>query len=344
MSSIQSTDSSNLSLIQTLINRNRTQYNTLVEQISSGNKYLKRSDDAADTNKAALISIDGAQNTQFASNVSMASNWETASYSYLDDMSSQFASAVSLATEANNTIEAASGWADIATEVDSLIDSLMADANSKYLGTSLFAGTGTSSTVDPFTIATNASGFEDVTYNGNDTQRSIKTSTAQASSTDYGTTGSSIFGGIVLTNSDGGTTNELSSLQALIDFRDYLNASGSLTADQLTLYQNRYAYSDETTPADITSDQIFNRILSVISAGSTQIAGCKAANSSSSSRLNSLTSSLSTAVSTSETAYSDLVSLDTVKAATDLSNIETVLQASMSLAGNISSMSLVNYM
>jgi flagellin-like hook-associated protein FlgL len=139
---IRASDSAHLSLLQTLVNQNRAQYNKLTEQISSGNKYLKRSDDAAKPQgRLGRRRRDGQHPVQGERLHRL--RLETASYSYISDMSDQFKKAYSLATEANNTVEQTSGWSEIATELGSCIDSLLSDANAKYLGTSLFAGTNT---------------------------------------------------------------------------------------------------------------------------------------------------------------------------------------------------------
>jgi flagellin-like hook-associated protein FlgL len=56
-----------------------------------------------------------------------------------------------------------------------------------------------------------------------------------------------------------------------------------------------------------------------------------------------LDSTLTTSIDTAETAYSNMMSVDTVKAATDLSTMETILTASLTMAGKISNMSIINF-
>ena len=362
MSTISSSDSANLSLIQTLITQNRTAYNRLTEEISSGTEYLMRSDDPATTNRASLVDLDEAQQTQWSTNIKYATNWETSTYSYLDDISDQFSSAVTLATQANSTITESSGWTSISSSLSNVVDSILSDSNASYLGTSLFAGTGTStdSSTNTFTKGNaSVSGFYTITYNGNDTQRTIKTSSSTAASalTTYGTTGNSLFSGINYTYTDtdsSGNTityttpsgTSYNSLEAISDLQSITNiGTASLSSDQLSYLQDKYKMVDSSTGTTDTPTitTIVSRIMGVISKGSTQISNSLATNSASSSRMISLKTTVSNAVSTDETQYSDLVGIDTAKAATDLSTMKTVLQASMTLAGNISSMSLVNY-
>jgi len=354
MSTIATSDTANLALIQSLITRNRTAYNTISEKISSGSNFLMRSDDPTATNQAALISIDQAQQTQFAGNVSYVSNWETATYSYLDDISEQFFSAFSLATEANNTINEVSGWASIAEELDSVVDSILADGNSKYLGTSLFAGTRTNANQDTFTIDS-SSGFDTLVYNGSltsdsDAYRSVKTATSASSSSDYGTIGDALFGHVEITEASTDTTNsksrdDFNSVQAIIDLRDYVSCGGDLTDSQLATYQSRYGLYDNVTGTMDTPDKstILNRIMNVIEAGSTQISNSLAKNSASSNKFTSLSTTITSTANTDQDLYSSIVNIDTAKAATDLSSVKVVLQASMTLAGNINQLSLINF-
>jgi len=360
MSSIQTSSASNLSLIQSLIANNRSQYNTIIQKISSGSNYLERSDDSSETNKAAIVTLDQDKNTQYGSNVSTAKNWETSTYSYIDDLADQFSTAVNLSTEANNSINEVSGWSNIAAELSSVSDSMLADANSKYLGTSLFAGTGTNTDTDPFKLvqATDSSGntisgFYEVSYSGNDASRSIKTS--DTTSTDYGTTGADLFDNVSYSYSDTDSSGKtityssdgnFNSLEAVSDLKSYLECQGTLSDSQLKYLQGKYGMYEngDTSKKDSPdADAIFTRIMGVISSGSTQVSNCLSSNSSSSVRLNNLETTIKTTTNTDETSYTDIMQLDTAKAATDYSNIQTILTASLSLAGNLSKVSLINY-
>ncbi len=336
MSTINTSNSSNLRLYQQLIAMNRDNYNNLAQKISAGSNYLKRSDDAAQTNRAALVDIDESQKSQWARNVSLAKNWETASYSYLDDIASTMKSALAVTTEANNTVDQVAGWSSLSKELDGIIESVVSDANSTYMGISIFAGTDTSSTVDAYTVTKDADGsITTVTYNGNDSKRSVQIS--PTTSTEYGLPGSTVFTTSVTYPS--GTSNSYDTIQSLLDLRDYLKSGGNLSAAKLAEFQTRYSVDGDTP----TAPTIFTRILGAIQAGSNTISDNLAANSSSSARLDSLDSTITSAIAVDETQYSEIMQIDTAKAATDLATYSSSLQASLQLASNLTKYSLINY-
>jgi len=354
MSSINTSNSSTLRLYQQLLATNRDNYNTLAEKISAGTNYLKRSDDSSATNQASLVDMDESRNTQWSGNVTTADSWETATYSYLDDITSTLSSAVSLGTEAQSANDSTTN-SELATTLESYIETLASDANAKYLGTSLFAGTGTSSS-DAYTFTYDSDGnITGATYNGSSNRRSIQTSDTASSS--YGTLGSSVFTGTYTDSS--GVSHSYDTFDTLVDLRDYLSSSSfsSFSTAELSKYvegteasisydstQGSLVVTDSSgTTSTLSDSDMLTRILARAEAGSNTAIEAKTANSASSARLESMATNISSAVNIDETRYSSIMQIDTSKAATDLATYSSCLQASLTLASNLSKYSLVNY-
>ncbi len=213
--------------MQSAIYDNRDAYNKLSSKISSGQNYLTRSENPIATNEAAAIKQNVSTNAQWASNVEYADNWETVTNSYLQNILNVLQRSNEIVTEANNTINQPNGWSNLATELDTQLDSLLSNANSRYMGISIFAGTKTSDGADPYTATRDAAsnkitsidflaGFTDKTA----TFRTIQIGEYTTSS--YGALGSGNYERSVFQTNyvgDDGVTANFDTFQTLIDLR-----------------------------------------------------------------------------------------------------------------------------
>lgn len=330
--------------MQSAIFDNRDAYNKLSSKISSGQNYLTRSENPIATNEAATIKQNVSTNAQWADNVEYADNWETVTNSYLQNILDVLHRSNEIVTEANNTINQPNGWGNLATELDTQLDSLLSNANSRYMGISIFAGTKTSDGIDPYTATRDATsnkitsidflaGFTDKTT----TFRTIQIGEYTTSS--YGALGSGNYERSVFQTNyigDDGVKANFDTFQTLIDLRKYLD--GETASIDRSLYME-----GEALPADVTDKQLFDRILRRVQKGLDNVIERVVDSGSNQSKFESLDASVSAIGTAAEKRLSKLEDIDVAKAATDLSTVEASLQASLQLATKITDLSIVNY-
>ena len=126
------------------LNNVQNQLTETQQQLSSGMRIQKPSDDPFGTGQALLYQADLASNTQYQSNVNDGTSWLNATGTALSDMTSDVQRVRTLLVEAANTTEGTQGNQDIALEVSQLIDSIKTDGNTQYAGQYVFSGTKTS--------------------------------------------------------------------------------------------------------------------------------------------------------------------------------------------------------
>lgn len=156
------------------------------EQISSGRKILKPSDDP--TNSARLMELNKQikLNQQYERNITLANSRQGIEEVALQDSTDVLQRARELTIQGNNAALTSQNRQSIALEIKQLRDQLMANANAKDSdGAYLFAGFKEQS--QPFT---NTSGG-DVVYNGDQGQRSLQIGPSRQ--VPVGDTGDSVF-------------------------------------------------------------------------------------------------------------------------------------------------------
>ncbi len=138
----------------------------LQEQITTGKKINRPSDDPAGTRKILSLRSDGLRLDQYASNIQTA----TSALDHNESNLNTIANALQRITELS--IQGVSGTAGQETrninagEINQLLETILQSANSKRLGSYVFAGTET--TTQPFVATRNSAGkIESITYNGN---------------------------------------------------------------------------------------------------------------------------------------------------------------------------------
>ena len=229
-----------------------TQLSTSEQELSSGYKLNKPSDDPYGASQALKLRADLAANTQYQSNVQDANSWQNVADTALGDIGDSIQRARDLVIQGANDTNDASDRQAIVTELNQLIDSIKTDGNTQYAGRYIFSGTATNT--QPYQLGSNDA------YSGNTAMitREIGVGVQVA----INTPGSSVIGdgtgGLLATlrgivnDLQSGNTNALSTtdLNALDTANDtLLNARAQVGAlsDRLTTASNRLQSTEQST-------------------------------------------------------------------------------------------------
>jgi len=143
--------------------------NIALQEVATGKKVTVPSDNPAAAADMVQNTIETANVDQYTQNVStMLSRVQTADSS-LGTVVTSLTQAISLGTEGANGTNNTSNLQAIATQVQGILKSVVAQANTSYQGTYLFGGTETSSA--PYTASSSSS--SGYTYNGNSDVNSV---------------------------------------------------------------------------------------------------------------------------------------------------------------------------
>jgi flagellar hook-associated protein 3 FlgL len=115
----------------------------LQDQLASGKRITKPSDDPYGTSRALGLSGDLAGLEQFQRNVGDGSAWLTTSDTALSKMSDVLQRARELLVQGGNDSAGPQSRAAIADEIDQLSESVKQEANARYAGQFVFSGTAT---------------------------------------------------------------------------------------------------------------------------------------------------------------------------------------------------------
>jgi len=156
--------------IRTVINNldaSRTRMNKLQEQLASGKRINRPSDDPMATTKSMRLRTVLESNMQFDKNIEDAIGFLTTTEEAFNDVNEILLTVKDLALKGAN--DATSDREDIARQLDLILDNLLEIANTKYRGKYIFGGT---ETLDmPFTLDENVRKFDldtdIVVYRGN---------------------------------------------------------------------------------------------------------------------------------------------------------------------------------
>jgi flagellar hook-associated protein 3 FlgL len=116
-------------------------FQTLSAQIASGQAITKPSDNPAGTVQVMSYNAELTRLAQYQSNANDGMAWLGAADNVLSSVSSQLQRVQQLAQQGANATTDANGRAAIANEIDSIKSSLVANANTTYLGRPIFGGT-----------------------------------------------------------------------------------------------------------------------------------------------------------------------------------------------------------
>jgi len=312
---------------------NRDAYSRLQIQISTRKKYLARSDDPIETNEAAALKNVTTQIDQWRKNVNTCLDWEKAGDSVLQSILATMQRAHEVIVEANDGTNAANRET-IAKEIDSIIESLVNDANSKYTGRYLFGGVGgTGMTgVDPFAVTRDASGkITAVQYQGSTERRAVQIS-------DTGTTRY----GLVGEGTEGGTPDEDI---GIFKFESYENTAveddpPNWQNVEVRIFDTLIDLRESLNNQDFSGwEKKLNRIQSGLDHVITKVID----NATSQQKFERITDNIDALESSQVSRLSDLEDLDVAVAFNNLIMMQTNLQASLQMIACMSSLSIVNF-
>ena len=142
---------------------------TALQQVSTGKSVNVPSDNPAAAAEMVQNTIETADVDQYTQNVSSVLSTVQTADSALSSVVTSLTQAVSLGTEGANGTNSTANQQAIATQVQGILSSVVAQANTSYQGAYLFGGT--ASTTTPTRPNLSPSGY---TYNGNDDANSVQ--------------------------------------------------------------------------------------------------------------------------------------------------------------------------
>lgn len=190
--------------------------NTALQQVATGKSVTIPSDNPVASAEMVQNSIESAQVDQYTQNVTSLQGSVQSAGSVLSSVVSSLNQAISLGTEGANGTTNSSNMQVIASQVQSILTSVVSLANTSYQGSYLFGGTASSS--EPYTAdPTSPSGYS---YNGSANVNSV--AVGDQVSVQVGLPGSQIF--------SSSSTNVLGSLSNLVSALQSGNSSSIATA------------------------------------------------------------------------------------------------------------------
>ncbi len=217
----------------------QTTLNSALQEVATGKSVNVPSDNPAASAEMVANTIATSQNDQYTQNVSSMLSMVQGADSALSNVVSSLTQAVSLGTEGANGTTSASNEQALATQVQGILASVVAQANSSYEGSYLFGGTKTSSA--PYTAdSSSASGY---TYNGTVDANSV--AVGDGTSVQVNLPGSQIF-----SNSSADVLGSLSSLVTALQSGNATDIQTATTAVSSALNfvgQQRVFYGNAET-------------------------------------------------------------------------------------------------
>lgn len=287
---------------------NRERYNQLQLMISSGKKFISRSEAPIDASAAARVRRTQEENAQWESNVNPALNWTRVTEGRLDEVSDVIQRIQELAVASSDLVNKPEDRTRYAIEVNQLLEQVVQAGNTRFGESYLFGGINTNSA--PLQVTRDADG--DITTITATPATQYKRRSVQVSETsvmEYGVSAAGEDG--LFFNSTSGTDI----FQSIITLRDELTA-GSIPAD--------------STVADLQSslESVVNRMVE---------------NGVSQGRLEKMEDLFQHTELAARQHLEDLQDVDMAMAMTEYSKVQAALQASLQMASRINSMSIVNY-
>jgi flagellar hook-associated protein 3 FlgL len=152
------------------IQQSESSLQTALQQVSTGKSVTVPSDNPAASADMVQNTIETADVDQYTQNVSSVLSTVQTADAALSSVVSSLTKAVSLGTEGANGTNSAANQQAIATQVQGILSSVVAQANLSYQGAYVFGGT--ANTTVPYTAdPTSASGYA---YNGNSGVNSVQ--------------------------------------------------------------------------------------------------------------------------------------------------------------------------
>jgi flagellar hook-associated protein 3 FlgL len=193
--------------------------NVALQEVATGKSVTVPSDNPGASADMVANTIESGQVDQYTQNVTgLLSTVQTAD-SALGSVVSSLTQAISLGTQGGNGTSNASNQQALAAQVQSILSSVVAQANTSYQGTYIFGGTATGTT--PFTAdSTSSTGY---TYNGNSNSNSV--AVGDDLSLQVNVPGNQIF-----SNSTNNVIGSLSTLVTALNSGNYTAIQSATTA------------------------------------------------------------------------------------------------------------------
>ncbi|MDD3437257.1 MAG: flagellar hook-associated protein FlgL [Candidatus Gastranaerophilales bacterium] len=303
-----------------------SKYNELSLQASSGYKVTTLSDDPSSTRTLVSISSQLKELNTYLDNMTSAQTELDTLDSTLSSVTDLIQKATDLATQAANGTYSDEDLANIKTQVDEIIKSVVDLANTKYDGKYIFSGTATSTQAYEITYDTDGN-IESILYNGtlpaSDYERYVTIS--EGVSVSINANGQSVFGTYTATD-DNGTP---------IDPSDDVAATGSGLLYTLGVLSESLASGDQTAVSSCLTG--LGTALDNVSATRTKFAAV-------SNKFELTQDVINTTITTLKTYQSDLRDTDLSEVMSDLAVQQTALQATYKVFSQVSSLSLLDFM
>jgi flagellar hook-associated protein 3 FlgL len=151
------------------LSQSQTTLNTVLQEVATGKSVNVPSDNPAASADMVQNTIETKDVDQYTQNVSSTLSMVQTADSSLGSVITSLTQAISLGTEGASGTTNATNLQALATQVQSILEGVVSQANTSYEGTYLFGGTETSTL--PYTAsASSASGY---TYNGNNNSNAV---------------------------------------------------------------------------------------------------------------------------------------------------------------------------
>ncbi|MDX9979326.1 MAG: flagellin [Lentisphaeria bacterium] len=289
-----------------LTSQSQAEHNAELIRVSSGKNYQKRSESCPETARIAELERETKLGTQLAGNLKLGAAWASVSEARVTSVLEVTARIQEIAVRASDTTISETARMALTRELDGLVEDLLSLANSSQDGTALFGGTGGE---NPVAATRDAEGrIVSVAYAGGaDASRSFQ---AGNTTVEYG---------VAATGSNGVFADSASGrdlFRSALDLRGQIAAGGAVSA--ATLAELGQAY-DGVTAALVRTGLQDNR-------------------------LSDLAQQAEAEAVARETRLSGLADTDLAAAAVRLTELETSLQASLSMAAAMGKISLLDYL
>jgi len=234
--------------------------NVALQEVSTGKRVTQPSDDPGASAAMVQNGIDTANNDQYTQNITSLQTTVQVASSALSTVVSSLTQAVSLGTEGANGTNSANNLQALAGQVQGILSSVVAQANTYVNGTYLFGGTVTGTT--PYTAdSSSPTGY---TYNGNSNANSV--AIGNNLNIQVNLPGSQIFSdpsndvigalsGLVTALQSGNTSNIATATAAVTSAVNYVgqqqafysNAQSEMNAQETALQQDKVTLTTQAT-------------------------------------------------------------------------------------------------
>lgn len=300
------------SFIQSSVKNNilisQNEYFLKQQQIATGKKYTKRSEDTTNAAEAARVNLTQKVNSQYLDNITSTLNFVRVTEAKTTEVVNLLQNATELATQANNGTMPAEQRQQISNSFNTIIEQLINVSESKVGDAFLFGGTNAANA--PFTVTRDTNGLvTNVAFSGNSSTELRKVQTSDSAVEDYGVLAGGASG---LFQASASSNDAFATLIALRD--DLAQGNQPSNTDGLAL------------------DSTLNNAIDKLSGNGVQQQWYETQERS---RENSQLNNVER--------LADVEGVDLALSLTELSEIQTSYQASMQMASRVNSLSILNF-